>query len=308
MATFVPDYYSRFHCIADRCKHSCCIGWEIDIDPETLEKYRILPGNVGQFLRQSIDENEEGAHFRLSENERCPMLLEDGLCQLICTYGEESLCQICADHPRFRNFFPNRIEMGLGLCCEAAAELILSQTEKIQLICLEQTDETAPDDETTAFLSFRDQLIATAQNRSLPLKERMEKLLQAVSFPLPGCDFLPLYRSLEQLDSAWDHLLSSLPSLSFVPLPSCSSHLETPMEQFLVYLLFRHVAAAFEDEDIAGHTAFCVLSVCVLIALCRSKADCSLADMMNFARMYSSEIEYSQENMDVLLDALWEET
>ncbi|MBR2053610.1 MAG: flagellin lysine-N-methylase, partial [Clostridia bacterium] len=221
MKYYVPDYYAQFRCIADRCKHSCCIGWEIDIDPGTLETYRTLPGDVGEALRRSIVETEEGAHFRLTKDERCPMLMENGLCRLICAHGEESLCQICADHPRFRNFFPNRTEMGLGLCCEAAAELILRQTEKVQLICPDQTDETAPDDETTAFLAFRDQLIATAQNRSLPLKERMEQLLQAVSFSMPGCDFLPLYRSLEQLDPAWDKLLSSLPSLSFASLPAC---------------------------------------------------------------------------------------
>ena len=307
MKYYVPDYYAQFRCIADRCKHSCCIGWEIDIDPGTLETYRTLPGDVGEALRRSIVETEEGAHFRLTEDERCPMLMENGLCRLICAHGEESLCQICADHPRFRNFFPNRTEMGLGLCCEAAAELILLQTEKVQLICPDQADETAPDDETAAFLAFRDQLIATAQMRSLPLKERMEQLLQAVSLSMPGCDFLPLYRSLEQLDPAWDKLLSSLPSLAFASLPACPAPLETAMEQFLVYLLFRHGAAAFEDEDIAGHTAFCVLSACVLLSLCQAKPGCTMEDFLNFARMYSSEIEYSQENMDALLDALWEE-
>ena len=25
-----PDYYPKFHCLAQRCRHSCCIGWEIE--------------------------------------------------------------------------------------------------------------------------------------------------------------------------------------------------------------------------------------------------------------------------------------
>ena len=33
-----PDFYRDFHCIADRCSDSCCIGWEIDIDPDTLAR------------------------------------------------------------------------------------------------------------------------------------------------------------------------------------------------------------------------------------------------------------------------------
>ena len=28
----IPDYYKEFQCIADQCEHSCCIGWEIDVD------------------------------------------------------------------------------------------------------------------------------------------------------------------------------------------------------------------------------------------------------------------------------------
>ena len=34
----VPFYYKEFHCIADACKDSCCIGWEIDIDEETARR------------------------------------------------------------------------------------------------------------------------------------------------------------------------------------------------------------------------------------------------------------------------------
>ena len=39
MKLFAPSYYKDFACIADRCQHSCCVGWEIDIDPDTLAHY-----------------------------------------------------------------------------------------------------------------------------------------------------------------------------------------------------------------------------------------------------------------------------
>ena len=108
MKLMAPDYYGRFRCIADRCRHSCCIGWEIDIDPDTREKYRHIPGAFGKRLNEGIEDAPEGAHFRLSQDERCPMLNQNGLCDLITTIGEQNLCQICADHPRFRNFFSER--------------------------------------------------------------------------------------------------------------------------------------------------------------------------------------------------------
>ena len=131
MNLIMPDYYAQFSCIADRCRHNCCIGWEIDIDEDTLKKYSCVTGELGQRLNSNIS-LDGGAHFVLS-NERCPFLNELGLCDIITQIGNEYLCQICADHPRFRNFFDNRVEIGLGLCCEEAARLILSNENKVKL-------------------------------------------------------------------------------------------------------------------------------------------------------------------------------
>ena len=39
-----PDYYPLFHCIADRCRHNCCIGWEIDVDGDSLAAYDQIGG------------------------------------------------------------------------------------------------------------------------------------------------------------------------------------------------------------------------------------------------------------------------
>ena len=129
MKTIVPDYYPEFHCIAGACRHSCCIGWEIDIDEDTRQLYREIPGEIGRRLSEQIDDSGEVPCFSLDERERCPFLNGDGLCDIILQLGEGALCQICADHPRFRSFFSDRTEMGLGLCCEAAADLILRRTE-----------------------------------------------------------------------------------------------------------------------------------------------------------------------------------
>ena len=47
----VPNFYNSFHCIADRCKDSCCIGWEIDIDEDTYDYYQQVDGEFGKRLR-----------------------------------------------------------------------------------------------------------------------------------------------------------------------------------------------------------------------------------------------------------------
>ena len=46
----VPMYYKEFRCIADKCQDSCGIGWEIDIDQVTLEKYKNYKGALSTFV------------------------------------------------------------------------------------------------------------------------------------------------------------------------------------------------------------------------------------------------------------------
>ena len=40
MKVIRPDFWNRFQCIGGVCSDNCCIGWEICIDEESLEKYR----------------------------------------------------------------------------------------------------------------------------------------------------------------------------------------------------------------------------------------------------------------------------
>ena len=304
MKLIAPDYYPQFHCIADKCRHSCCIGWEIDIDPDTREQYRHTAGPFGARLNAAIEDGEVST-FRLGPDERCPMLNANGLCDLITALGEDALCQICADHPRFRNFFAERTEIGLGLCCEAAARLILTRNEPMALIPLEDDGHAAalPEEE-AELLALRSALIARMQDRSIAITGRLEFLLDAVDFALPEKDWAEVYHHLERLDPTWDEHIEKLRS----PWKDCPEAFSTALEQFCVYLLYRHLPGALDDEDIPGRVALCVLSTRALMALCTATENCTMDDLLNFARMYSAEIEYSEDNINALLDALWEES
>ena len=162
MKVFAPDYYAGFRCVAGACRHSCCVGWEIDVDPETMKRYQSMEGELGAKLKRCIDPDPV-PHFILSDQERCPFLTEENLCQIILRAGEDSLCQICADHPRFRNFWSDRTEIGLGLACEEAARLILTSPHSLRLVPLEDTEEPqeAPSEAESALLTYRDRLLAS---------------------------------------------------------------------------------------------------------------------------------------------------
>ena len=94
---YAPRYYGEFKCIKGECKHSCCIGWEIDVDDVTMKKYASLTGEIGEQIKNSITEGEN-PHFILSANERCPHLDACGLCRIITAIGVEYLSDICRLH------------------------------------------------------------------------------------------------------------------------------------------------------------------------------------------------------------------
>ena len=97
----VPSYYKTFQCIADKCEHSCCIGWEIDIDEDSYDYYMGIEGAFGERLKeQTVTEDEEHS-FVLRKNGWCPFLDQNKLCDIYSELGEEALCEVCTEYPRF---------------------------------------------------------------------------------------------------------------------------------------------------------------------------------------------------------------
>lgn len=310
--TVYPDYYKNFKCTASECSHNCCIGWEIDIDTETMAKYDTLIGDLGDRLSVNISRSDD-PHFILAENGRCPFLNSHNLCELILHGGEDMLCQICSDHPRFRNFLPGYTETGLGLCCEAAAELILTHSEPVIFSSEGSVSET--DTDAKFLLNLRKKALSAAQDRSTPLSERCQNILRLCgveNIRLNPHELTLLYLSLERLDNGWTIVLENLNSnhsaINFDSFKEYMSGRENEYEQLLVYFLYRHFLTAYYNGDIAGKAAFAVMSVWLIYLLgalhYAQHGVFTIADQIEYARMYSSEVEYSQENLDKLFDAL----
>ena len=176
-----PNFYDRFRCTASACSDTCCAGWEIDIDPDTKAYYETLEGEFGERLREQIEELPEGmACCRLTEDERCPFLTDDNLCEVIFELGDDGLCEICREHPRFYEQFADRMEMGVGLCCEEACRLLFEQTAPITFITTtvgELPDAAAVPDSGMQIFRLRDEAFHLVQDRSLPLRVRMHRLI-----------------------------------------------------------------------------------------------------------------------------------
>ncbi len=302
MKTITPNYYVNFKCIAEQCRHNCCVGWEIDIDPDTLARYKRVAGALGTRLQAEID--EENHCFRLDDRERCPFLNTKGLCDIITELGEDALCQICSDHPRFRNYFSNHTEMGLGLCCEQAARLILTQQQPFALSEIPPTNDAAE----RAFLDLRAKLFEMIQNDRAPFSQRAGLLIAICSGKLPQKkigEWAMFFQTLERLDPHWGVLLTQLATEE--DLPSLSATWDQPSARLLLYFVYRHLSGAFEDKNLGARASFCVLSVQIiraLAALLQKRGMLTDDTFLELARLYSAEIEYSDENMVRILEIL----
>ncbi len=282
MKEVFPNYYGKFKCIADRCNHSCCIGWEIDVDEETARLYNSLEGALGEKIRKNI--TGEAPHFVLKEDGRCPFLNERGLCDIICELGDEALCDICYLHPRFSNVYRDFMETGLGLSCEEAARIILTEEERFTVF-IPSSAKKDP------FFIEREEVFHILQNRDLNFFDRIKTLAQRynIRFDFSGDELYKLFLPLERLDDAWEKELEKLKLSKSLDIFE-RGDLQIFFEQLACYFVFRHFQSGI---------VFPILSVVTIALICSGCK--TFEEMFGAVRMYSSEIEYSEENTEKLI-------
>lgn len=345
----VPDYYKKFGCIADECTDSCCIGWEIDVDAETIAKYRGME-NSGEFL-EKLDLASDPPHIRLCEGEKCPFLDEHGLCRIISKYGEEYIPEICKKHPRYINETSAYTECALGLACPESARIVLEIADRPRL---EIWDENAT--YTPVLKKSRDKFPTTynknedltentptnAENALFLLREKIFDLIfdknHTVGEIISGlfvCDaavsdyafdlFAGISTKSPEIKVADFGDISPLISL----LPSAIQSLEllgedyrrgfaTPSAELiaerlmllgeraramLYYFVHRYFLAGVMDMDVDARLSFAVM---LLMLYLLHMDDPSVSGARDAAVAFSKNVEYSTENIEILLGIIAE--
>lgn len=327
-----PDYYNNFMCIASKCSDNCCIGWEIDIDEDSYKAYTELDGAFGKRLRESIE--GEPPHFKLC-GERCPFLNENNLCDIILELGESAICEICTNHPRYYTTHENYTACGVGLCCEEAVRLVLSDKPVSFVINEDETTELS--ERCRWLIDMKNRAIACVQNRSISMKERLLSVLifaEKVQEKLDAEDFctidlqngaichnaesaaerdlIKLHLELETLDPDWkirlEELLCNL-DLRLARMREFEenfSDLEILCEQIGVYFLHRYWMESGNDGDVLGkvHLMLCAVIILRLLFLglwCEGKL--CREEIARLVKAYSKEVEYSEDNLEKIFDA-----
>ena len=253
-----------------------------------------MSGAFAERIRSSIVVEDDGsstgeAHFVLRPDGRCPMLRDDGLCDLILACGESALCRVCDEHPRFFNFRSDVVECGLGLSCEAAIPLILEWDKGFEMVDVpgfgDSVDviEEEPDELEIEVYEARDQAIKVAGDRTVPLSVRVTTLAGSL---WSSAKRLEVLKTLESLSSEWVSLYSAIDVAAdpFAVLDEPRYSLQ--FENLLIYFLFRY---PWEGARLA----------CELLLMV---ADCVAGnpsvDLYDIVREFSSNVEYSDCNID----------
>lgn len=353
----VPSYYKEFRCIADRCKDSCCIGWEIDIDEDTFSYYKNVEGAFGERLRAHMV-TEECNSFALAKNGWCPFLNEKKLCDICIELGEEALCEVCTEFPRFTMEYENVREKILSLSCEEVGRLVFSSDEKIaweEFKIADEFDDEWEDDEkpqvaASVLETVRAHALEILQNRKKPVFERAAEYLlycEQMQQELYGChsgmmsvpraeekqqekmnngdtrayrDFLARMESYEQmevLDETWihvkDELLTGFSEGNYRKAQSVFLEefraREYEYEHLLVYFTNRYFMRAYYDANVLSKAKFAVVSVLTIRDMdvwryLQNDGKFTLEDRIDTARIYSKEVEHSEDNMEMLADDL----
>ena len=176
----IPHYFNDFQCTAAECEDTCCAGWAIMIDEDTLEKYEKMDGPFGNRLKNSIDW-KEGCF--LQHDKRCAFLNDQNLCDIHIEAGEHMLCDTCRNYPRHREEFEGVREGSLSLSCIEAAKIILGCTEPVQFITMkdEEEDEDFEDFDFllyTKLMDTREKISKLLQNRDVDIMIRIGMVLE----------------------------------------------------------------------------------------------------------------------------------
>lgn len=145
-AALMPAYYKDFHCLAEKCRDSCCkYNWRIEFDKKDFLRLRRLDA-PGEFKSQldSVVKRLRGKELHGNKYAKlqmkggvCPLLEEAGLCSLQLNCGGDALPEVCKVFPRLTNYTTAARESSLSLGCEGVLQLLWELPDGIEFIAEE---------------------------------------------------------------------------------------------------------------------------------------------------------------------------
>ena len=292
-----PTFYKNFKCIAGDCPDSCCQGWEVDADSDSLEYYKTLDNSLE--IKKRIDsvlskDEFDNTIFTLAPKKRCPFLNDENLCDMHIALGGEHTPYTCRTFPRFIYDFGAAREIGISFSCPVASDMMYN-TDSFDFETEVNSDlPTLNDiDAEKYFLLYKGRAEAykIAKDKNKSIRERLNDLLdlgvllQEKLFPYDegGDDiaFFDVFKNPELINPEWKEKVENF---SLKQVPDTQSN-----ENILMYFLYKYLMQAVYDDDALSKIKMAVLGVLI---------NTYFGEDSWTVHLWSKETEHSQYNMD----------
>lgn len=292
-----PTFYKNFNCIAGDCPDSCCQGWEVDADSDSLEYYKTLDNSLE--IKKRIDsvlskDEFDNTIFTLAPKKRCPFLNDENLCDMHIAIGGEHTPYTCRTFPRFIYDFGATREIGISFSCPVASDMMYN-TESFDFETEVNSDlPTLNDIDAEKYfllLKGRAEAYKIAKDKSKNIRERLNALLdlgvllQEKLFPyIEGGDdiaFFDVFKNPELINPEWKDKVENY-SLKQVSDSQAN-------ENILMYFLYKYLMQAVYDDDVLSKIKMAVLGVLI---------NTYFGEDSWTVHLWSKETEHSQYNMD----------
>lgn len=292
-----PTFYKNFKCIAGDCPDSCCQGWEVDADSDSLEYYKTLDNSLE--IKKRIDsvlskDEFDNTIFTLGPKKRCPFLNDENLCDMHIAIGGEHTPYTCRTFPRFIYDFGATREIGISFSCPVASDMMYN-TESFDFETDINSDlPTLNDiDAEKYFLLYKGRAEAyeIAKDKNKSIRERLNDLLdlgvllQKKLFPYDegGDDiaFFDAFKNPELINPEWKEKVENF---SLKQVSDTQSN-----ENILMYFLYKYLMQAVYDDDALSKIKMAVLGVLI---------NTYFGEDSWTVHLWSKETEHSQYNMD----------
>lgn len=292
-----PTFYKNFKCIAGDCPDSCCQGWEVDADSDSLEYYKTLDNSLE--IKKRIDsvlskDEFDNTIFTLAPKNRCPFLNDENLCDMHIAIGGEHTPYTCRTFPRFIYDFGATREIGISFSCPVASDMMYN-TESFDFETDINSDlPTLNDiDAEKYFLLYKGRAEAykIAKDKNKSIRKRLNDLLdlgvllQEKLFPYDegGDDiaFFDVFKNPELINPEWKEKVENF---SLKQVSDTQSN-----ENILMYFLYKYLMQAVYDDDALSKIKMALLGVLI---------NTYFGEDSWTVHLWSKETEHSQYNMD----------
>ena len=317
------DHYPLFKCTASKCPDTCCKGWDIIIDPDTYEQYKYYDTEFGKTVIENIRIDEDSDAVFIQKNGRCPFLNENNLCDIIINEGENALCEVCRQHPRFVEEYGGITEISLSLACPAVIEILKDKTS-LTFYNTKETDEIPEyiidDPLLPALFKLRQKMFGIIEHNSVndavsliySLAVRFQELIETDDYSsadsltpelceIKEFDYYGVLSSLEILTDEWRRVLNSEENE-----PGNIDENDILLKNILIYFVYRYIPKAINDGNIISKAEFIIFSLGSVIRYAkRNQSAVSQKEKIAYtARLYSKEIEHDPDNIETIINTI----